>query len=249
MLKVLTLNLNGYVEKHGPWSQRCHLISDVIRTASPDILAFQAVRRDPAHHDGQNQAAALVDGLDGYTQILFQPAMEHPDGSETGMAIISRLPASEVEEHKLSLIPVMEDDSQRVVLKARFDLPGGPFYLFNAHFSWVEEQLKDNVADTRSFMSPVTGPALLVGDLNAPAGKGLLEPFRQAGWVDAWEKLRGSEQGYTFEAGNPSMRIDYAWANPALAPRLGSIDVVGDRRGPAGEHMSDHLGLLVSLNF
>jgi endonuclease/exonuclease/phosphatase family metal-dependent hydrolase len=248
MLKVLTLNLNHYVDKHGLWQKRRALITDTIRSASPDIMAFQAVRRDSAQFDGQNQAAQLAGMLDGYPHVLFQPAMEHTDGSESGQAIVSRLPVAETEDHKLSLIPVLEDDTQRVVLKARFDLPGGPFYLFNAHFSWVEEQLRDNVADALSFMQSASGPALLVGDLNAPAGKGFLDPFRQAGWVDAWEKLNGSEQGYTFEAGNLSIRIDYAWANPQLASRLNEIRVVGDRSGSSGERMSDHLGLLVSLN-
>lgn len=245
MLKVMSLNLNFYVEKHGSWAQRCPAILEVIRSAAPDILAFQAVGRDPARFDGQDQAAQLAEALSDYPQRIFKAAMEHTDGNEAGMAVISRLPLAEVDALKLSLRPALEDNNQRLMQKVRFDLPDGPFYLFNAHFSWVDDQLRDNVADALPYLQAIREPALLMGDLNAPAGKNLLDGFARAGWVDAWERLHSGQPGYTFEAGNPSIRIDYAWANPALAPHLQALEVLGEA---SRQHLSDHLALLVSLD-
>jgi endonuclease/exonuclease/phosphatase family metal-dependent hydrolase len=120
--------------------------------------------------------------------------------------------------------------------------------LFNAHFSWVEEQAADNVAEALAFLSTVTdGPALLVGDFNQTPDAPVLKPLVEAGWVDAWAQLCPGEAGHTFESNNPTIRIDYAWANPALAPALESIEIVGRAQDASGYRVSDHHGLLVKL--
>lgn len=271
MLRVMTLNLNGYVEKHGEWTARRGLILSAIQSVQPDILALQAVAKDNRRFGGHDQATQLAlqgasvaggtpasapvedrpgehEPKGGYSHIYFQPAAAAVDGIEAGTAIVSRLPFAATDYLRLSLLPDLEDTTRRVVLMARFDRPNGPFYLFNAHFSWVREQLENNLAEALPWLTAVEAPALLVGDLNAPAGEGLLTLLREAGWVDAWETLRGGEPGHTFEAGQPSIRIDYAWANPYLAGRLSAIDIVCTEEGPAGEHVSDHYGLLVSID-
>ena len=81
-----------------------------------------------------------------------------------------------------------------------------------------------------------------------PAGQDQLYLFEEAGWVDAWKALHPANPGYTYEAGNPTIRIDYAWLNPFLANRLETIEIVADRAGADGEHVSDHYGLLVTLD-
>lgn len=246
-MRVMTLNLNYEVDRHGAWPARRELVSEVIREAEPDILAFQAVRRGAGSPGGQDQASQLAEQL-GYPHVAFQPAMSAPDGAELGSAIISRYPLAAYSSHRLSLKGGHADQTERLLQVARFDLPAGSLQLFNAHFSWVGEQLRDNLAETLLLLRKAAGPALLVGDFNAPAGEGLLDDLSRAGWTDAWDALCGAQAGYTFETGNLSIRIDYVWANAPLSGKLRSIEVVGDRQGPRGEHISDHLGLLVVID-
>lgn len=56
-MKIMTLNLNFCESQHGRWPARRELIAQAIRQHGPDIIAFQAVRKDPASEDGKDQAA------------------------------------------------------------------------------------------------------------------------------------------------------------------------------------------------
>jgi endonuclease/exonuclease/phosphatase family metal-dependent hydrolase len=251
MLKVMTLNVGGYGDKHGTWKVRRGLIQAAMAAAQPDVVALQAVACDQGQSGGVDQAAQLAEGSPdlAYPHVYFQPGAAAVDGRESGNAFLSRLPFASQDSLRLSLRPGLQDTTRRVLLMASFDLPAGPLHVFNAHFSWVHEQLEDNITEALPWINEIQSPALLVGDLNAPAGEGLLYLLSEAGWVDAWEALRGDQPGYTFEAGQPSIRIDYAWANPFLVDRLRSIEVICDQAGPSGEHVSDHYGLLVGLDF
>jgi endonuclease/exonuclease/phosphatase family metal-dependent hydrolase len=231
-MKVMTLNINYYSERYGPWSIRRQLIRDVLDKANPDIVALQAVRRDPAVEDGADQAAQLATLFSGYKFIAYQPAHAFPNGVTQGSAILSQLPIAAKEILPLTLLPDQEDTNRRIVQAARFDLPSGPFYLFNAHFSWVAEQVEQNIEETLAFLEVADGPALLVGDLNTPPDSPLLDRFRRAGWTDLWAQLNPGDEGYTFVEGEQlAKRIDYAWANPQLCDKVLAIECVADQTG------------------
>lgn len=248
MLKVLTLNLNFYITKHGPWEARGEVVRRVIAAETPDILAFQAVRSDPAEYDGLSQAAQFRQWMPEYEHLVFEPAVEHENGVQEGSAILSRLPFSGSDRLPLTLLPGLDDTSPRVVVHARFDLPTGPFHLFNAHFSWVGEQAEKNLDEALPYFRRFDGKALLVGDLNTPSDSPLLERLRLAGWTDVWAEQHPGRPGYTFEAGAPSLRIDYAWANEPLKPHVRGIKITADQPHESGAQASDHYGLLVTLD-
>ncbi len=249
MLRIMTLNINSYGIKYGPWPGRRSLIGSIIRATSPTVVALQAVSQDPAQEEGIDQAAQLARELNSaYPYVLFQPAMTHPDERVDGLALLSRLPFAGTESRPLSLLPGLDDANQRVLLKARFDLADGPFFLLNGHFSWVPEQNSANVEEALLVLKTCSGPALLVGDLNATPDLEGMEQLRRAGWMDAWAALHPQTDGFTFEADQPRLRIDYAWLNPALKPRLQAIDVIAGQPDESGNRVSDHLGLLVDLD-
>jgi endonuclease/exonuclease/phosphatase family metal-dependent hydrolase len=247
MLSILTLNINYQVDKHGPWEIRKTLIEEVIARSNPDIIALQAVARPPRSEEEPDQALQLMALMPDYRYVFFQPAEESLDGSAKGSAVMSRLPMSKRDSLALSLRPGLQDTDQRRVLHACFELPVGTFHLFNAHFSWVGEQASDNLDEALPYIETGDEPALLVGDFNIPAGEPLLARLRQAGWTDAWTALHPGEEGLTFEAGSLSIRIDYAWLNPALAPHLDSIEIIANEALDGHARLSDHLGLLVRL--
>jgi exonuclease III len=110
------------------------------------------------------------------------------------------------------------------------------------------------------------GPALLVGDTNsglidldeeAPAfdveEDGWIRGLDAAGWTDAFRRLRGEERAYTWYSpnGGNGFRIDQAFVNRALQPRLRSARHEWGRatgRRPRRDALSDHAALLLDLD-
>lgn len=245
MLTVMTQNLNYYGDKHGSWPERLELICDAIRAAEPDVIALQAVCSDPSIADGTDQATQISRCMSQYSYVFFYPAKVTDGGREEGSAIISRVALHEPSVRELSLRKGLEDDNPRVIQHARFDLEKGALNVFNAYFSWVEEQAADNIDECIAFLGRAEGATLLVGDFNIPAGSPLLDRLAEAGFTDLWNEAHPGESGFTFEADRPDKRIDYAWANDDLKRRLGAVDLVQREGGNA--RLSDHLGLMISL--
>ncbi|GAB63344.1 MAG: hypothetical protein DWB56_05695 [Candidatus Jettenia sp.] len=247
MLKVMTFNINSYSTKHGPWSTRKILIRNAIQDASPDIIALQAVRKEFGVNNGADQATQIAELLPEYRYIIFQPAMHDENGNSGGSAFLSRLNIIEASCLKLTLRPGLEDVNQRVVLTSVLNLKTGPFYLFNAHFSWVYQQASDNVHETLPYINSFTGYALLVGDFNTTPDTDIINRFRKEGWADTWAELCPQDNGYTFESDHLTKRIDYAWANDSLKQRITAVEIVANNYDTGGKRPSDHIGLLVTL--
>jgi exonuclease III len=104
-------------------------------------------------------------------------------------------------------------------------------------------------------------PAMLVGDTNTGwpqldeevpcfgrREQAFMESIEALGWADAFRQLRGRRRAYTWyspNAGN-GFRLDQAFLNPALQPRLTRASYVwaGGRAGG----ISDHAAILVELS-
>jgi endonuclease/exonuclease/phosphatase family metal-dependent hydrolase len=260
-MKILSLNLNYYGDKHGPWERRKPLIAEAIAQHRPDVVALQAVRRDPAISGGVDQASQLADVLDEYDHVVFGPSVESAagvssDSAADGSAFLAKRPFQKVIFHRLGLGTLAagdspEDPNPRLVLAAKVN----GLYLFNAHLSWVPAQAAPQVALTLPFIEAFAGRRLLVGDLNMPPGSELLHGFTGRGWTDLWAMLHPGQPGYTFESHAPDKRIDYAWVSPELRPAAQGIDVLTaaslphtpSRAQSNGIRLSDHHGILVSL--
>src|SRR5438477_2280642 len=188
MLRLMTLNLNYRIAKHGPWEARRALIADAVRHSAADVIALQAVERVGA----SDQAAELGELL-GYGHIRFAPATID-NGVERGSALVSRLPLADVAIRRLSRLTNQEDANDRVVLRAEVDAGGYCIALYNAHFSWVAPQALDNVRETLAFRHG--GPAVLLGDFNNGPESPALQALTRAAWVDPWAHFH-ADSGYT----------------------------------------------------
>lgn len=250
MFQVMTLNLNYEGSRHGPWPERRTLIAAEIRRWNPQLIALQAVWQSA---DGDNQAEQLSRELPGYVQVWFEPVMTEAGRAAKGMAFLARVPFERRGTRALTHRGGTEDNDRRAVLRAHcaanatpVSLGAGGIDFYSAHFSWVDDQARDNIRDALPFLNDTHAPALLLGDFNQPPERELHTVLRNAGWVDAWPWLRGAEAGHTYEAGRPQARIDFAYANARLSGRLAEIHTVGDAyRNPP--RLSDHLGLVVTL--
>lgn len=238
MLRIMSLNLNYRVAKHGAWSDRRTLIAQTARSRQVDVMALQAVEGNA----GRSQAGELAELL-GFAHVAFVAAAKEGDVGR-GSALVSRYPLRNVDVRQLSCRPHQEDQNRRVVLRAHVEANGG-VELYNAHFSWVSPQAVDNARETLEFCAARAG--LLLGDLNSSPDSPALEVLRAGGWVDLWPRWHGDDPGFTFEADRPTQRIDYALATRGMPPRVRALERV-DADGAAPPRLSDHLGLLVTLD-
>lgn len=120
-------------------------------------------------------------------------------------------------------------------------------FLFNAHFSYSGACRVNNVNETLAYMSRYDGYQLLVGDMNATPDDPSLQPLRDAGLVDLWQELQGDALGYTAPSDDPTNRIDYCWANQALAALATEIELIATQ--PEDDvYASDHFGLCVTFD-
>lgn len=244
----MTLNINAYETKHGPWAARKEIICQAITKAQPDIIALQAVRADPEICDGIDQAAQLKADLPQYPYVVFHPYSFHSDGTADGSAFLSRQKPIDTGSLDLSLRRGHEDKQPRCVVNARFDFPTGCLHVFNAHFSWIHEQALDNLDETLRYMKIFAGQVALVGDFNIAPETDFLGSLGIQGWSDVWERLHPEQTGYTFEAHQPSKRIDYVWANNVLSERINNINLAANEQWSNGFRASNHCGLVVDMS-
>jgi len=244
MLKIMTLNLNFLVEKHGPWRERRELIAREIQQQSPDIIALQAVRHMTT---GLNQADELSRLVPDYSYGTFVAAVEHADRSADGSAFLSRLPAVSIDSLRLTLPEHPEDPTPRVVLHGVFTRPQGVLNLLNCHFSWISTQSVLSVSEVLAFLGPIPGPVVILGDMNSSPESEAMKKLAAQGFTDVWQQLHPGDDGFTFESDQPSLRIDYVWVNEALNPRVKVIQKVGTP-APQPPRLSDHFGLVVTLD-
>lgn len=247
MLRIATLNLNYYFEKHGTWELRKQLIVEQLQNKAPHIIVFQAVAKHVDRYGGKDQAFQLCEELKGFQSHYFQEAQTAADGTQQGNAVIAVFPMIEKSFQKLTLTSGLDDTSQRIVMRTTFKSKEGRFDLYNAHFSWVEEQATVNVEETLQFMDKGNPMAVLAGDLNTQSDSIAFLPFQKRKFTDAWYIYRKNEQGYTFESDNPAMRIDYFWISPTLSGKLNNVEILAPSSdSPA--RLSDHHGLLLELD-
>jgi endonuclease/exonuclease/phosphatase family metal-dependent hydrolase len=239
-MKILTLNIGFYSDKHGPWDARKILIADAIRLADPDVVALQAVGSAAEIEGGKDQAVQLAESLSGYT-THFEPINDNQ-----AMAFLSRMPILRSAKKELSRLCGHEDNFDRIVFYALVDSPLGDIHLFNAHFSWVDEQALHNVTETLPFLDSASGLKVLVGDFNQTPNMASIHKLHKAGWSDSFAALHPGEDGFTFEANDPAIRIDYAFVNDDLRDRVEAVEIIESFSDET--RMSDHLALMVTLS-
>jgi endonuclease/exonuclease/phosphatase family metal-dependent hydrolase len=181
-------------------------IADVIKGATPDVVAVQEVDQGTqrtAHVDQPAELARLT-GL----KCIFARNIDW-EGGGYGTAVLTRLPVKGVEQHRL---PSHYKGEQRGVQVVELGAGDDTFVFFATHLNYrpEEDERLDSVKKIRSLL-PAYGdaPMVLAGDLNAEPGS---ETMKQFG-VD-WQRAN-AEPVKTYPAEAPAKQIDYVLVRPA----------------------------------
>ena len=209
VFRVMTWNIAA---GHGDLSKT----AEVIREANADIVALQEV---DAHWETRShfvdQPAELAKAIGMH--VRFGPIYQLPGepGSplrEFGVAILSRHPILEFHNHLLPRLStqsaVTEPELMPGFPEAVVDIGGARVRVFNTHLDYrADPRVRAlQVAATIARLDGVSGPMLVMGDLNAPPHAVELAPLFGR-LRDAWSA--GPDTGFTYPAGAPVRRIDY----------------------------------------
>ena len=231
-VRVMTWNIAA---GHGNLSR----IVDVIREARPDIVGLQEV---DVHWDTrsafEDQASRVADGVAmqvRFGQIYRIEADPTAPAREFGLAILSRHPIGAFRNHTIPRLStqaaVTEPEPMPGFLDAAIDIGGVRVRVFNTHLDYrANPRVRSlQVAAMLKILEDVSGPALLLGDLNAPPSAPELAPlFRRLS--DAWREQ--PTPGLTYPAAAPVRRIDYVLLSPDLrvvAVRVPAVEVSDHR--------------------
>ncbi|XP_002739715.1 uncharacterized protein LOC100369100 [Saccoglossus kowalevskii] len=274
-------NFNSFVEdNHKEYERRILHLGEIVSQSDSDIVSFQEVRFDleKSGELGPFQVQHLSLALPNY-QFIYQPAMTFMDNifgrTEEGLAIFSKFP---IKSHDFILLSRNASDPndfhQRICIHAEIEFPVfGMIHVFNTHLSLSEDARDRTVVEIWEFMQKFTGPALLMGDLNAEpheksikflTGQAEINGVQTKGLYDAWTlqhkeprsaKLglyRANEKrdhGLTWSTIKPQLvsRIDYIFVRLPKDIQLHNISLLDDGKR---KHFaaSDHLGLLATVS-
>jgi endonuclease/exonuclease/phosphatase family metal-dependent hydrolase len=202
--------------------EKLEKIASAIKSVDPDIIGLQEVK-------GSAQAKSLADAL-GLNYVY----VSHGDSRlEWGLAVLSRFTIAEYQQEVMH----HDDKKPRVALVCTIDLPNSSIAVVNVHYALGDYDKQ--VEKTMRILGDISGPALLMGDLNLIDPEDGLAPIRTE-FIDTCEAVdtRGSreaKQRGTFRFG--SKRIDYIFVDPNYFKVL-DVGLTAEEHRKASDHLA-----------
>jgi endonuclease/exonuclease/phosphatase family metal-dependent hydrolase len=261
-MRVMTWNL--WWRFGDDWRERGRGILSTLEAVRPDIAGLQEVWAT-----AETSQAELLAGQLGMHSAFAAPSLpppprppESPDqaGVDVGVAVLSRWPILDVQQHRLA----SRHRDEVVALAVVVDHPHGPLHVVASCVDWEPEFAAQRLAQTRALAALLTDPsrdgplpAFLTADLNAPPTTPEIQALTDV-MVDAWVAARGTaDAGHTLSTGNPlapraawqiDQRIDYVLARPGRPQHPVVVEqafVAGDPQD--GLHPSDHYAVVADF--
>jgi len=211
-------------------------MADVISGIGADICGLNEVR-GLGKTAGYTAQAETLASLLGYHGVFGRSI--YVNGTEPyGNGLVSRFPIRRMEVIPIPDPIIREEHAHgesRSVLRCELDIGEG-FAVYQSHFGLSPEEQEHAVALAHQLLSAEKLPAVLMGDFNMQPDNPLMVPlFRD--FASANDRLAGQ---FTFPSHNPSIMIDYIFANDKVTFRD-----CGIRTGIA----SDHLPVWADISF
>ena len=188
------------------------------------ILALQEVDRHKKRTGHHNTVKTIADALGMYYAWAAPPAVKPTDEEETGVAILSSYPLTDV--HRIVLPHPGPGQRRRVALGATVDIDNRKWRVYSAHaetrikIGKKLEQYKAVLDDLAHF--PAEMPAIIMGDFNTwepNVGGKVKKLFSNAGWKTPFEDQSTFRRKVLFVP--IELKLDWVWLRGLEAAAFG----------------------------
>eukprot|EP01117_Protostelium_nocturnum_P006945 TRINITY_DN2490_c0_g1_i1.p1 TRINITY_DN2490_c0_g1~~TRINITY_DN2490_c0_g1_i1.p1 ORF type:complete len:334 (-),score=95.08 TRINITY_DN2490_c0_g1_i1:80-1081(-) len=183
-------------------------IADVINSEKPDLLSLEEADYKTKRSKGQDEPAMLRN-LTGMNTV-FIPSLLHFEGGQYGLVFMSKFPILHVQR-----IAFPSSTEQRILAVIKIQLDSKVAYVGVTHFDLVDK-FKKIQADTCLQHLKQYPASFLFGDLNSLPNDPSIATLNTF-FSDSWTRGGDGGPGYSFNAKNPTKRIDYIFLGPAFA--------------------------------
>ena len=244
---VATFNLRNYTAKDGDnaWALRVDQVAEMIRRSGADIVGTQEGYHEMLLQLGERLPAYrwVGQGRHGGTESEFCAIFYRADRvapEEVGHFWLSETPDVPASNSWDSSMPRMCTWAR---FRGRQDL-ARPLLVYNTHLDHVGAQARQQgirliCRTLEQQRRQEATPALVMGDLNAGEGSGVVRFLREeSGLVDAFSAVPGriGRTFHGFQGGTDGDPIDYIFGTPDLA--FSATEVRRDQID--GRYPSDH---------
>ncbi|MFI9604637.1 endonuclease/exonuclease/phosphatase family protein [Streptomyces sp. NPDC004069] len=214
-----------------------------LRDLRADVIGLQEVDVHWGDRsDFVDEARALAEKLD--MRVFFapiydmDPATPGAERRRFGVAVLSRHPVLEAENHEITRLSTQTSDPVPApapgFAEVTLNVRGAHVHVYDTHLDYRGDPSvrTAQVADMLDVLAADRGPKILVGDFNAQANAAELAPL--------WQHLRDAapDGGGTYPAVHPEQRIDFVTVSP-------DITVAGARE--IATEASDHRPVVADL--
>lgn len=211
-------------------------IATVIRDLEPDVVTLQEIDSVTARTGLEDQAARLGE-LTGM-KAIFGGFMDYR-GGRYGMALLSRYPIVEWENHRLP-----DGAEPRSALAARIELlrPGygtaPQIVVVGIHLYATAAERQAQAARLVELFAAEEAPVVLAGDFNSIPDSKVIRLLEDEG---GWRRPAKQGQAFTFPSGIPDREIDFIMFRPGDRFTVREHSVVPETLA------SDHRPVLIEL--
>ena len=188
------------------------------------ILALQEVDRHKKRTGHNNTVKTIAEALGMYYAWAAPPTAKSTDEEETGVAILSVYPLSDV--RRIVLPHPGPGQRRRVALGATVEMPNGRWRVYSAHaetrikIGKKLEQYKAVLDDLAQ--SPASMPAIVMGDFNTwepNVGGKVTKLFSTAGWKTPFDGQSTFRRKVLFLP--IELKLDWVWLRGLEAATFG----------------------------
>jgi endonuclease/exonuclease/phosphatase family metal-dependent hydrolase len=218
-LRVATYNIHAGAGEDGVFD--LDRTARAVRDLDADVIGLQEVDVHwGARSDFVDEAQALAEKLD--MRVFFapiydmDPAAPGEERRRFGVAVLSRYPVLEAENHDITRLSTQSPGSVPApapgFAEVTVNVKGSHAHVYVTHLDYrANPSVREaQVADMLRVLAADHGPKILVGDFNAEAAAPELAPL--------WEELRDAAPGGggTYPAITPVKRIDFVTVSPGI---------------------------------
>ena len=221
-IKVITYNIRW--RSGDDLQTMIKLLQEDPEIGCASILALQEVDRHKKRTEHHNTVKTIADALGMYYAWAAPPPVKSTDEEETGVAILSFYPLSDV--HRIVLPHPGPGQRRRVALGATIEMPNGRWRIYSAHaetrikIDKKLEQYKAVLDDLAKF--PASMPAMVMGDFNTwepNVGGKVRKLFSNAGWKTPFADQSTFRRKVLFVP--IELKLDWVWLRGLEAATFG----------------------------